>query len=295
MKTIILSLLTLTVISCDSASKEFIGTSWIVTSLERNGEQVRAVDDIILTVKEDAKFALKLDVNNCFGTYKLQGDKIKLKDLLCTEICCDSKFSMDVAAALSEVDKISMKDHQAILSGAQVKIVFEKYEAPKLAQELPIVDSGKQIATGKPRIDGSVKIEQNQQQTTPLPAKDGIYIGIRKTLCKGTCPDYEMKFYKDGTIHYVGRQFVEVKGAHVKMLNKDMISQLFARFEKSNFKNFANKYDDELIMDLPSTYLVYKGKEIHIRFLYEAPKELQELVKLVEQYVNETGYVTKKK
>ena len=50
MKKILLSILVLTLISCDATTKEFIGTSWKVAELTENGKTIDVAHDVILIV-----------------------------------------------------------------------------------------------------------------------------------------------------------------------------------------------------------------------------------------------------
>jgi heat shock protein HslJ len=288
MKTTILSILVLTLISCDATTKEFIGTSWKVTQLTENGKVATATNDVILTIKSDTEFTLKLDKNNCFGTYTITGNnKIKLSNLGCTEMCCDSYFSIAVSNALYKVSTINFEKERATLSGNDTTIKFEKYDTSLNAkQQNMTTETGEFIKNEKiptketTDVDLFVKPVEGQNAGESVPKGDSIT--LYKSPCKGTCEEYTMVMYRDGTVLYTGKFNAQIQGKHMVKLVTSKSESLFAQFEQSNFNNFSNTYDDERIMDIQNTYLTYKGKKIQIRYKSNAPKELQELLKKVE-------------
>ena len=289
MKTTILSILVLTLISCDATTKEFIGTSWKVTELTENDTTIKAANDVILTIKSATEFTLKLDKNNCFGTYTITGNnKIKLSNLGCTEMCCDSGFSIAVSNALYNVTTVNFEKEKATLSGNDVTIQFEKYEISQEAKQPITKEVGEFTKGEKTRNQGTTDIgliekpDENQIHTNTNTTPKGESITLYKSPCKGTCEEYTMILYEDGTVYYTGRFNAEVQGKHVVKLTAGKSKQLFTEFEQANFANYQDKYDNERIMDLQNTYLTYKGKKIHIRDKYSAPEELKVLLAKVE-------------
>lgn len=299
MRTTILSILVLTLISCDATTKEFIGSSWIVSGLTENGNTIAVTNDVILTIKSDTEFTLKLDKNNCFGVYTIaSGGKIKLSNLGCTEMCCDSEFSTAVANALYKVSKIKFDKEKATLSGDGVEIKFKKYEVVKNRIQMMHDDDKKIITEGKSTpTDGSnigmITKPKNDAPTT-VDVLKGESITLYKSPCKGTCEEYTMVMYEDGTVYYTGRFNAEIQGKHVVKLAPAKSASLFKEFNEVSFGSFASKYDDERIMDIQNTYLTYKGKKIEIRLKSKAPKELQTLLEKVEESAKEVLETLKK-
>lgn len=286
MKTTLLSILVLTLISCDASTKEFIGTSWVVSDLTENDNKISVTNDVILTIKSATEFTLKLDKNNCFGTYTISGNgDIKLSDLGCTEMCCDSEFSMAVSQALYKVSKIKFDQDRATLSGDDVKIEFKKYEATtnkiKNNDDKMFVKDEKAPVTDGTSIGLITKPDGNQQNNAGLPK--GESITLYKSPCKGTCEEFTMIMYADGTVYYTGRFNAEVQGKHTVKLTPGKSESLFKEFKEVNFASFQDKYDDERIMDIQNTYLTYKGKKIEIRYIHNAPEKLKALLAKVEE------------
>ncbi|QHI35834.1 hypothetical protein IMCC3317_11820 [Kordia antarctica] len=300
MKTTILSILVFTLISCDATTKEFIGTSWKVTELTESGKTVGVTNAVILTIKSDTEFTLKLDVNNCFGTYTITGNnKIKLSNLGCTEMCCDSDFSMAVSNALYKVSKVNFTEDRATLSGTNVTIQFEKYD-PLLNAKQPITtETGKFTKNEKipteETTDIGLIVQKDEDENIADGVPTGDFITLYKSPCKGNCEEYTMVMYSDGSVHYTGKFNAKIQGKRSVKLSLRKSESIFTEFAQSNFKSFADKYDDERIMDIQNTYLTYKGKKIEIRYKNNAPKELKALLEKVEQKAKEVLELLKKK
>jgi heat shock protein HslJ len=52
---------------------------------------------------EDGTYGLSLDINGCGGTYKVNENRMEISSVLCTLICCDSKFSEKLSIMLPKV------------------------------------------------------------------------------------------------------------------------------------------------------------------------------------------------
>ncbi|WP_046759045.1 DUF6438 domain-containing protein [Kordia jejudonensis] len=299
MRTTLLSILILTLISCDASTKEFIGSSWIVSELTEKDTKIPVTNDVILTIKSETEFTLKLDKNNCFGTYTLSSNgNIQLGDLACTEMCCDSDFSMAVTRALRKVSKIKLDKSRATLSAAKVQIKFKKYEA--VTNRIQMMNDDDKIFMKEEKIPTKettdigliTKPEDNQTHTASVPK--GESITLYKSPCKGTCEEFTMVMYEDGTVYYTGKFNAKIQGKHMVKLDSSKSKSLFKEFEEANFSSFQSKYDDELIMDIQNTYLTYQGKKIEIRYIHNAPKKLKALLSIVEQRAEEVLTILKK-
>ena len=282
MKTTLLSILVLTLISCDASTEEFIGSSWKVTELTTNETTVKAANDVILTIKSRTDFSLQLDTNNCFGTYAITGkNNIKLEGMGCTEMCCDSDFSMAVVNALYKVSKIQLKKDQVSLSSDAVEIKFEKVKTSSGNESKMANTNGKLSGKEKIPTEETTNVgmfeNPNKTQNSESNAPKGDYIELYKSPCKGNCEEFTMKFYEDGTVYYTGKFNAQVQGKHSVKLAASKSKSLFQDFEQSNFTYYQDKYDDEKIMDLQNTYLTYKGKKIHIRYKIQCAKRVKDI------------------
>lgn len=61
--------------------------------------------------------SINLDANNCIGNFALTGeDKIEIMLTGCTEICCDSDFSVKIQEMLSQVKNYSIEQNKLKLN-----------------------------------------------------------------------------------------------------------------------------------------------------------------------------------
>lgn len=108
---IIISLLMLIVLSCDKKGKDEISDiygKWTATdyiSLESVSYPKNNGFSPIIEIKTDGTYNLKLDMNGCFGNFSLSdsSSSISFSAAVCTEICCDSEFSLKIANMLHQV------------------------------------------------------------------------------------------------------------------------------------------------------------------------------------------------
>ena len=67
-------------------------------------------------------------------------------------------------------------------------------------------------------------------------------IEMQKQPCFGNCPVYDLVFYENGLIQYTGKQFVDMKGVHVKKMNINDLRKLVKQFEEAKFFEFNSMY-----------------------------------------------------
>lgn len=72
---------------------------------------------IYIEFKSDKTFNIQLDANNCSGKFNKEEKRLSIEDLACTEICCDSAFSLKLLALLSKVDSYYFSNEFLSLSG----------------------------------------------------------------------------------------------------------------------------------------------------------------------------------
>ena len=95
----------------DECNKEDIIGKWEVTEMISVESVSYAKDNgynPVIDFKTDQAVEIKLDVNSCFGSFQLQGNNaIEISDAGCTEICCDSDFSVKFVQMLPQVSSWS--------------------------------------------------------------------------------------------------------------------------------------------------------------------------------------------
>ncbi|TNF45172.1 MAG: META domain-containing protein [Bacteroidetes bacterium] len=74
----------------------------------------------VFEFRNDGRYSLKLDVNNCSGSFSLTSESnIDISVAGCTKICCDSKFSQKFVAMLPQITSYSIegKEMKLIIPG----------------------------------------------------------------------------------------------------------------------------------------------------------------------------------
>lgn len=111
-------------------SEDLWGTEWKLDGFVRaNGswEPDVAPEKIQFKFLDSAEVHIQLPVNECGADVMiLTESQIQLGAAVCTEICCDSQYSKDFMAILSQVASYYIKDKQLYLQGAQGSAIFIK-------------------------------------------------------------------------------------------------------------------------------------------------------------------------
>jgi heat shock protein HslJ len=112
--------------SCDKSESEGsddLYQSWVVMdflSVESNDYPKDKNFSPVIEFRKDGHYSLKLDVNNCSGSFTLMGESsINIFTAGCTKICCDSKFSQKFVAMIPQLTSYSIegKEMKLIIPG----------------------------------------------------------------------------------------------------------------------------------------------------------------------------------
>ena len=112
------------------------------------------------------------------------------------------------------------------------------------------------------------------------------YFSLRKTECFGDCPVYDVTINEKGMVTYNGKKFVKVSGIQKFQLTEEQLATFKEKLGNANFSSYKKKYDDPNLMDLPSTFISHKDKQVQIRLWRGIPKELSS----VQSYVVDMMY-----
>lgn len=117
-------------------------------------------------------------------------------------------------------------------------------------------------------------------------------ITIKKTPCFGQCPSYTFTINGLGEATFKGEMFVEKKGKYTKTFNQKQTEGLFKAYQNAGFENFDDAYENEQIMDLPTTTLSlsHNGQTKSIKLYYGYPDELARLAELTQSYAFSEGW-----
>lgn len=119
-------------------------------------------------------------------------------------------------------------------------------------------------------------------------------IYMNKTACFGTCPDYDISIFSDGSVLLNARQFVEMEGTFEARLPKEELKALVNAFKESQFDDFKNEYKSNKT-DLPTTTIAFNHEEVNKKIIdYDgAPEELKELESKVHSLVKKLNWKKK--
>jgi hypothetical protein len=113
---IILLLMMLLLASCndkdDTSGTALIGT-WEIKEFMSLESVLYAKDNAyspVIQFRSDGTYTLQLDRNGCSGSFEFGADDaISISAAICTEICCDSDFSVKAATMLAQVESYVVK------------------------------------------------------------------------------------------------------------------------------------------------------------------------------------------
>lgn len=121
--------------------------------------------------------------------------------------------------------------------------------------------------------------EENNAKTEISNDEALVMITFAKSSCFGECPTYTATIMPDGSIDYNGRKFMPLIGSHLIQANKKFAQSILGKANEIGFFNLQDKYDNDKLMDVPSTTLTIEtttnNKTVYAR--YQTPKELDEL------------------
>lgn len=137
-----------------------------------------------------------------------------------------------------------------------------------------------------------IREEEAPETFRPLPdvPPNEVQIGLQRTACFGSCPDYKVDVYGDGRVVYQGRDFVDVIGKHVYRIPPERVAQLVKSMRAKDIWSLRTKYR-ALITDSPTALLTLRfGKQAHDMVDYVG--SLVGMPKAVEDFEDEIDKVS---
>lgn len=103
-----------------SEDANLTGTKWKLKNIRpmkaHNAQGTRKT--YLLEFPTNDTYYLKLDVNNCGGTYEIKSaGSIHFKEMACTELCCDSPYANRLAQLIREITNYEMRGNFLLLRG----------------------------------------------------------------------------------------------------------------------------------------------------------------------------------
>ena len=122
-----------------------------------------------------------------------------------------------------------------------------------------------------------------------------ISIALQKTMCFGTCPSYNFIALSDGSASLTMGRFAEdVMGRTLDQGNYSGsvaftdIERIIAIANSLNYFQLSERYDDDMLMDLPSAISRINGHTVFNR--YDGPN-LDELYTEIEKLMASTDWI----
>ena len=126
---------------------------------------------------------------------------------------------------------------------------------------------------------------------------DNIVITIQRSSCYGPCPIYSAKIYADGSVVYVGKEFVKEIGERRFKITPERVQELIKEFQRIDYASLKDKYDaDEngnSLTDLPTTItsICLDGKKKKVVNYFGAPRKLDELEDKIDSLAGLYNYL----
>lgn len=121
---------------------------------------------------------------------------------------------------------------------------------------------------------------------------ENVVITLERTVCFGSCPDYTLTIYGNGTLIYEGRNFVAVTGRQTSNISQEHIQELARAFYAIGYFSLKNEYSAP-VTDLPTTTtsIAIDGRYKKIVNYYGAPEQLIELENMIDDIAGSERWV----
>ena len=114
-----------------------------------------------------------------------------------------------------------------------------------------------------------------------------VAITLERTACFGTCPVYTVTILEDGTVNYVGANFVEVMGEQTSQIEPEVVEQMVAEFEAVGYFDWDTAYNTQTVTDLPTIITsVTRDGETHQVTRYAGDSNAPIALPFLEQWID---------
>lgn len=131
-----------------------------------------------------------------------------------------------------------------------------------------------------------------KSQASEAPAAEAespsyVMVAMKRSACFGKCPVYEVRFYTDGTIEYIGKMNVPRIGHFRAHMRPEEVEALRQKIHEVGFWDFSPMYPDDgtIVTDLPTTTITVRVGDMmkEVREKHGAPRALKDF----ERYLDE--------
>ena len=126
----------------------------------------------------------------------------------------------------------------------------------------------------------------------PSKSINNVVITLERTVCFGSCPDYSLIVYGNGTLIYEGRNFVEVIGRQSSNISQEHVQELVRAFYVKGYFTLQDEYSAP-VTDLPTTTtsISIDGRYKQVINYYGAPEQLIELENMIDDIAESERWV----
>ena len=103
--------------------------------------------------------------------------------------------------------------------------------------------------TPSPQPDSGSPVLYTENVQTKIEISPKLKLTLNRSACFGSCPNYNVTVFGDGTVVYEGENFVPTEGTIEKQISKDQLQQIVAALEEANFYGFVENPHRIVIMD----------------------------------------------
>jgi hypothetical protein len=142
-----------------------------------------------------------------------------------------------------------------------------------------------------------VVLEQEKIKNTLYEPTDikNVLIILKRSVCFGICPTYNLTIYGNGTVVYEGIANVNITGIQISNISENTLRQLISEFKKIDYFSLnETEIASHIVYDAPifTTSLTINGKTKTIKHYETAePKQLTELENKIDEIVNSNQWI----
>jgi len=139
----------------------------------------------------------------------------------------------------------------------------------------------------------TVDIPDNEISTQPPKDLSDVVITLNRTVCYGTCPEYSIMIYGNGTVIYDGRIFVKMVGIQVYQIPVESVEELVNEFYKINYFFLPDRFEPR-ITDHPWVITSIKTESVFKKIANYAnggPQSLCELEVKIDELANSSQFL----
>lgn len=123
--------------------------------------------------------------------------------------------------------------------------------------------------------------------TPALSASESAIITMERTVCFGSCPDYTLTIYGNGTVIYDGRNFVAVTGRQTSTIPQEDVRELIRSFYSVGYFSLRDEYVEQVTdLSTTTTSITIDGQFKQVINYYGAPESLRQLENKIDETAN---------